>query len=140
MKRTKYSESYYRIYRIWSGMKQRCYNQKSPEYKWYGGKGIAVCDEWLHDFKAFYNWAITNGYADDLTIDRKDNSKGYSPDNCRWATNKEQHNNQSNNVKITYNNKTQTLKQWSEELNVNYSTLRMRIERGWSIERALGTP
>lgn len=121
-------------------MKQRCYNQKSPEYKWYGGKGIAVCDEWLHDFKAFYNWAITNGYADDLTIDRKDNSKGYSPDNCRWATNKEQHNNQSNNVKITYNNKTQTLKQWSEELNVNYSTLRMRIERGWSIERALGTP
>lgn len=140
MKRTKYSESYYRLYRIWSGMKQRCYNQKLREYKWYGARGIKVCDEWRQDFQSFYVWALANGYTDDLSLDRIDGDKNYCPDNCRWATDKEQHNNQSNNIKITYGNKTQTLKQWSEELNINYSTLRMRLERGWSVERAIRTP
>ena len=83
-----------RLYRIYNNMKNRCYNEHSNSYKNYGGRGITVCDEWLNDFKAFYDWAITHGYRDDLTIDRKDNDKGYSPDNCRWATALEQRLNQ----------------------------------------------
>lgn len=82
-----------RLYRIWIAMKQRCYYHRSNHYKDYGGRGITICDEWLHDFVAFRDWAMSHGYADDLSIDRIDNDKGYNPDNCRWATMKEQRHN-----------------------------------------------
>lgn len=75
-----------RIYKTWGNMKQRCYNPNDSKYGSYGGKGITVCDEWLHDFQAFYDWAMANGYTEELTIDRKDAKMGYSPDNCRWIT------------------------------------------------------
>lgn len=90
-----------RLYGVWSNLKTRCYNPKTHNYHRYGGRGITVCDEWINDFQAFYDWAIANGYDENApymkcTIDRIDNDKGYSPDNCRWVDAKTQNNNKSN--------------------------------------------
>lgn len=91
-----------RLYRIWVCMRNRCYQKSYHAYKHYGGRGISVCDTWLHDFQAFHDWAIENGYNDNLSIDRIDNNKGYAPDNCRWATQEEQNKNKraANGFKI----------------------------------------
>jgi hypothetical protein len=83
-----------RLHSIWNCMKTRCYNPKSKSFSYYGGRGISICEEWLNDFKEFYTWAMSHGYADNLSIDRKDNDLGYSPNNCRWATSHEQRVNQ----------------------------------------------
>lgn len=82
-----------RLYNIWCSMKQRCYYVKHKEFKYWGGKGVTVCDEWKDNFQNFYDWAINNGYKDNLSIDRINCNGNYCPDNCRWATAKEQVNN-----------------------------------------------
>lgn len=87
-----------RLHRIWTNMIQRCYNEKSKSFKYYGGKGIIVCEEWLNSFQTFYDWAMANGYEEHLTIDREDNDGNYEPSNCRWITLAEQQKNRSNNV------------------------------------------
>lgn len=134
--------SHSRVYGIWRNMKARCYNDKSISYEYYGKKGITVCDEWLGKggFKNFYDWSMENGYRDDLTIDRKDNDKGYSPDNCRWVAYKEQANNKSTNVCIEYNGETNTISEWADKCGLEYSCLLYRLHSGWDIEKALTTP
>lgn len=140
-KKTKHNLSKHRLYCIWTGMKTRCYNKKSPNYKWYGAKNILVCNEWKNNFQEFYNWAIENGYKDDLTIDRINTNGNYEPSNCRWVDNIEQSNNKSNNHYITYNNEIKTLSQWSEIVNISRDTLYDRInKKHWDIEKAFTTP
>lgn len=129
-----------RLFSIWSNMKTRCYNPKTPAFKDYGGRGITICDEWLNDFQAFYDWAMSNGYSDDLTIDRKDNDGNYSPDNCRWISQTKQCNNRRSNLAITLNGKTRTLMSWCNFYSINYKTVRDRLKRGWDIETALIEP
>lgn len=137
----KLSTEHPRIYNVWHAMKVRCYNPNSKKYKCYGGRGIKVCNEWLNSFEAFYKWAMSNGYAENLTIDRIDNDGNYEPSNCRWITNKEQQNNRSNNKIISYNGKTLNISQWAELKKIPASVLYCRIYKyGWDFEKALNTP
>ena len=104
-------------------MVQRCEWPKHIDHKWYSERGITVCDEWRSDFKSFFDWAISNGYKEGLTLDRIDNDIGYSPENCRFVTPKEQANNRRTNIMVEHDGKTMTLKQWAEELGINYHLL-----------------
>jgi hypothetical protein len=120
-------------------MRQRCYDVNATFYRDYGGRGITVCKEWKNDFIAFCDWAMKNGYADNLSIDRIDVNGNYEPSNCRWADAKEQNNNTRRNKLIEYNGKIQTLAQWAEETQIPYGTIWSRLKRHWSIEKALTT-
>ena len=103
-----------RIYNIYRGMKTRCYTSTDYHYQWYGTKGVKICDEWLNDFMAFYNWSINHGYSDELSIDRIDPHGDYSPDNCRWITHAEQCNNRRTNNLITIDGITHTISEWAK--------------------------
>lgn len=129
-----------RIKQIYEGMRQRCRYPKCHGYEHYGGRGIDVCDEWKKGWRIFYLWAINNGYSDELTLDRIDVNGNYSPENCRWATKKEQANNTTRNVMITYRGKTQNLSQWCEELGLNRSRINYRLCCGLSPEEAFNMP
>ena len=114
---------------IHSNMMQRCYNPNSTYYPRYGGRGITVCEEWRNSRNAFKQWAIENGYADDLTLDRIDNDKGYSPSNCRWVTMETNCNNRSSCHFVTAFGETHSLKEWSKILGISYNTLKIRCRR-----------
>ncbi len=118
----------HRIYAIFNGMKDRCYNNKNARYYRYGGRGIKICQKWLDDFLNFYNWAIFNGYKEGLTIERKNNNGNYSPENCEWIEFKEQSKNRKNTIKIMHENKIYCLMDFSKIVNIPYGTLINRVK------------
>lgn len=126
-----------RIYRIWSHMLSRCNNPKVPEYNRYGGRGISVCKQW-HNFADFYS-DMSQGYSEELEIDRINNDGNYEPGNCRWATPKQNCRNRRSNRYFTINGVKRTLAEWIEHSSVRSSNVRQRFYvRGWSIEKSLG--
>ena len=129
-----------KLYAVWVSMKQRCYNPNNINYSYYGMRGIKVHHAWLASFEIFYKWSFKKGYKEGLSLERTNNNKGYSPNNCRWATHKEQMRNVSRNKIIIYKKRAQCLSAWAEELNINRKTLIMRLNRGWTIKEAFETP
>lgn len=135
---TKHGMSQSRIYSIWSNMKSRCECKTNYAYKWYGARGIKICDEW-HNFENFAKWALTNGYKKNLTIDRINNNGNYCPENCRWATVKEQANNTRSCRMITYKGETKTMRAWEEEMGFSRGIIYSRLKQGWSEKEAIET-
>lgn len=126
-----------RLFTIWMGMKSRCCRESCPDYKNYGGRGIVICQEWLDNFEIFRDWALANGYSDNLTIDRKNVDGNYCPENCRWATSEVQDNNKRNSVYYEINGVRKTVSEWSKIYNIPQSLVRGRLKRGINIETAL---
>lgn len=121
-----------RLYRIFKGMQDRCYNPNRQEFKYYGGRGIIICEEWLNEqngFINFYNWAMENGYSDDLEIDREDTNGNYEPNNCRWVNHIIQMNNTRRNIYLKHNNKIKSVAQWSKETGIPENTIRYRMSK-----------
>lgn len=133
---TERGESKTRLYKIWSRMVWRCERPSYKHYKYYGGRGITVCSAW-HNFKLFKEWAHENGYSELLSLDRIDNNKGYSPNNCRWATPKQQANNRRNNVKIEYQGEERTVAEWADRFGLKYPRFYQALKRGWTIDNYL---
>lgn len=124
-----------RTYQAWNSMKQRCYNPRNDRYYDYGGRGIKVCDRWRNSFEAFLQDMGERPHG--KSIDRKDFNGDYNPENCRWATAKEQQNNMRSNVRIEWLGEIRTISQWAECNGIKRGTLSTRIRRGWSIADAL---
>ena len=142
MSRELHSKTNTRLYNVWNNIKRRCYTKTNPSYKYYGGCGIGMCEEWRKSFSAFYEWSVKNGYNEnapkgECTIDRIDVNGDYQPSNCRWVSMKTQNLNRKANRIIEYNGETHTLVEWANILGINYSTLLYRFRRGWNTERAL---
>jgi hypothetical protein len=128
------------LFRTWILIKQRCYNQNNEQYKYYGARGIQMCEEWFNEPKSFVEWGAANGWQKGLEIDRENNDLGYSPENCRWVTPKINSNNRRSNIIVEHEGRKQTVKQWAEELNLNYAMLIGRINKGWDTGKALTMP
>lgn len=129
-----------RLYKTWQNMKSRCYREKDISYPNYGGRGIKVCDEWLHSFEAFRDWALANGYRDNLTIDRKNPNGNYEPSNCRWQNSKQQANNRRSNKYLVCDGKRLTYAEWADLYGITERTISRRIAAGWDAERAIKEP
>ena len=140
--RQKHGKSRTKIYTKWKTMKDRCYNPKSNQYKNYGARGIITDTRWKDDFQVFYDDVskLPHFGEEGYSLNRIDNDGNYELSNIEWATNIEQQNNKRNNHLIEYNGKTQTLTQWAMKYGLNFWTLKERLKRGWSIEKALTTP
>lgn len=143
--KTTHGDSKTRLYRVWHDMVGRCRTSTHSLFPNYGGRGITICSEWLN-YDNFRKWAMENGYdmfakRGECTIDRIDNNKGYSPDNCRWANSIMQSRNKRNNRIIEYNGESHTLVEWAEIIGMNPNTLHARLTYlGWSVPMALTTP
>lgn len=128
-----------RLFRIWMAMRRRCSYVKAINYSRYGGRGITVCKEWEESFDSFKNWALSNGYSDNLSIDRINNNGIYEPNNCRWSIATVQGNNRSSCHYITFNGETLTVVEWEAKLRFPRNLIAQRLHRGWSEEKALTT-
>lgn len=127
-------------YSTWDSMVQRCTNPKAAHYRNYGARGITVCAEW-RDFRAFHQWAIANGWAEGLIIDRKNNDGNYEPDNCHWVTRSISNLNKRNNRFIAYNGVSKTIKEWSDLTGLHFKTIQGRVDiLKWDVEKTLTTP
>lgn len=141
--RTTHGESGTRLNNIWKLMLNRCSNPNYPQFDDYGGRGISVCPEWRESYVAFRDWATANGYQDNLTIERKENSLGYAPGNCRWATKAEQMRNTRRNNNFTAFGETKCITDWATDPRCSVSAMGLRHRMktlGWTFERALTTP
>lgn len=128
-----------RLYTIWSNMKERCYTKNNDSYINYGGRGIIMCDEWL-DFENFRSWALKNGYADNLSIDRINVDGDYEPNNCRWANFYDQARNKRNNRILELDGESHCLSEWAEIVGLPYGTLMSRLSYGWAVKDVLKHP
>jgi len=129
----------HKLYYTWQSMKSRCNNPKNPRYSRYGARGIIVCDEWK-EYIMFKNWAINNGYADNLSIDRINNDGNYEPINCRWVTMKQQGRNKGNNHIVEINGIKKSVVEWAEIYKINSSIANSRLWLGWTPEEAFTIP
>jgi len=123
-----------KIYHVWLSMKERCNKENNKSYKNYGAKGIKVCEEWNNSFSSFYDFSISNGYKEGLSIDRINSDLGYYPENCRFVTAKEQNRNYSRNHMITYNNETLCLSDMADKYNVKRCTVLFRLKSGKNLD------
>lgn len=141
-KHKKHGLYYHHLDNIYCHMISRCHNEKDKSYKYYGGRGIFVCDEWRRDVRAFVDHLLSIGWTKDcgLSIDRINNNDGYHPSNVRLATNIQQARNNSKNTLIEYNGEIAPIAEWAERIGMPYGRLQARIFRGWSIERAMTQP
>lgn len=128
-----------KLYSIWCGMRQRCGNPNNKDFQWYGAAGIMVCPEWS-DFNVFRDWALRSGYAEGLTIDRKNGREGYSPTNCRWITIQAQQRNRRDVRLLTHRGETHCLQEWAEITGLKRETIRDRLKSGWTVSEAMTLP
>lgn len=135
----KHQRSHCPEYKVWYGMIQRCHNPNDSAFVNYGGRGISVCDRWRHSFQNFAS-DMGNRPTPKHSIDRIDNGKNYCPENCRWATKKEQCRNKRTNRYLTINGETKILQEWADQYGVRSCLLTIRLKRGWPPEKAVTTP
>lgn len=134
-----HGETNTRVHKIWSSMHERCERKSHEHFDCYGGRGIKVCEEW-NDYGKFREWALNNGYKENLTLDRIDVNGDYCPENCRWADWTTQQNNKRNNHNLTYRGQTKTIAEWSRVTGINKTTIRARLISGWCVEDVLNKP
>lgn len=134
---TKKNTKRHPLYGVWSVMKSRCYAKSNAKYPRYGARGITMCDEWLNDFKVFFEWAITNGWEIGLKIDRINNNGNYEPQNCRFVNNKISSENRECTIWIEHDGKKLTVTEWAKLLGIKSHTIRIRLHNKWEISKVL---
>lgn len=140
-----HGQSRSRLYRVWQNIHKRCTCETDETYQKYGAKGITLCDEWKNSFRAFQEWAYANGYDENApsgkcTIDRIDNAKGYSPDNCRWVDRVVQQNNRSVNHRVVIDGISKTIAEWSKISGIEFNRIYKRLKKGWDAKDAVFKP